>query len=457
MERNHGGDALSCRRHEDIDWSAFLREPGDGAFDAFRAHYPGCVECAAAVRAWTALIDGLGASAEAPTHPTPEELECFERAPAELAPGRSDFVAAHLRSCPSCSEELQALRGHDPDRFRAAPAAGPRPGDRLRRILWNPAFALVLVGFLLFPLLYRSLGPAPSESAARSQAESSQEGALLDRPSAPPSSLTQRSERLEEADKLADADRGVRARARAPAEPQIVASARPAAKMSRAVVPESEPKPDTDLEPARDGLAANLSHEAAAPSGAPDPAAAVLGAPAPLASEDAAEVGQRPTETASSVTPEAAPARKSEDPLAHHVWIPTMRLRPGQKSWGPAEELRNGFFLEIPLPREAPAGEARILILPDGPGRSEASKRAPVPLAAERRALEALSKRDNAATERPPSGFEERVAVEANQRAVLLQVPPAVLATGVYRVDLELHSKGAVRGRARFRLELVDE
>jgi hypothetical protein len=135
-----------------------------------------------------------------------------------------------------------------------------------------------------------------------------------------------------------------------------------------------------------------------------------------------------------------------------------MRLRPGQKSSGPASELRNGFFLEVPLPRDIPAGEAQVLIQPDGPLKRRDTHAAPEPLAAEDRALRALSRhaeRADAATE--PRSFEERVPVEAKQRALLLQVPPEVLLPGIYRVELEIRSEGEVRGRGRFRLELVAE
>ena len=233
--------------------------------------------------------------------------------------------------------------------------------------------------------------------------------------------------------------------------PEAARPTRPSAKLSRSVVSE------------QDRIAANIRH-----------------APAPETLRDAPTLAETVPSTAPSAVSEASAAeasndradahpkdlraeapRKNEDPLAHIVWIPTMRLRPGQKSWGTAEELRNGFFLEVPLPRDAPAGEARILIVPDVPRAQKTGKGAPppAPLAAERRALEALSNRDNADTEGDEAarGFEERVAVEADQRALLLQVPPKALATGVYRVDLELYSEGAVRGRARFRLELVDE
>ena len=56
-----------------------------------------------------------------------------------------------------------------------------------------------------------------------------------------------------------------------------------------------------------------------------------------------------------------------------------------------------------------------------------------------------------------PQRYEERVPVEAKQRALLLQIPPDALSAGIYQVDLEVRSEGALRGRGRFRLELSSD
>ncbi len=157
-----------------------------------------------------------------------------------------------------------------------------------------------------------------------------------------------------------------------------------------------------------------------------------------------------------AVAPARTPASdpKVDDPLAHHVFIPTLRLRPGQVSWGPISELGGGFFLEVPLPREIDAGEAEVLITPEG--LRPKSERRREGLRAETRALEALAGNESGGDDLPRE-FLERLPVEALQRSLILQIPPDVLGVGRYRVDLEIRSEGAVAGRGRFRLELQDE
>ena len=60
---------MTCGKAFEVDLAAFLLEPRSGEWDAFRAHYPSCPECAAEVAAWTTLGTQLGSS-----HPTPDAL-----------------------------------------------------------------------------------------------------------------------------------------------------------------------------------------------------------------------------------------------------------------------------------------------------------------------------------------------------------------------------------------------
>jgi hypothetical protein len=151
---------MTCGKSLEIEFTEFLADPRAAAFAAFRAHYPRCAECAAEVRAWTELHGRLSAA-----HPDPESLARYE----DLAPEERAALDRHLAGCSSCREELAGLAAFNPQRLAAGvstvPAREPRSAGlrealaSLGRLFWHPAFAYALLGMLLLPTLYRSVGP----------------------------------------------------------------------------------------------------------------------------------------------------------------------------------------------------------------------------------------------------------------------------------------------------------
>lgn len=437
--------------------------------------------------------------AATPVHPDPEELECFDREPGALARGRSDFIAAHLRTCVSCADELSALRHHTPERLRDL--STPPASRRRWRLLWNPTFALVLVGLLALPVLYQRVGPFP-EGPAKESLPASPVAQTVSPPDGPTRRGTSEAAleakrgpgelgggAASERDGVAVLGESISSKAIADAAPAVspdgVAGGRAQAHPKEAPIAEGysleAPRADLHQVPV---VRLDPSDGSAPPRGAaktpkrelrPEaPSPALRRAPAPLAAEeqeafadDAATAGRLASaatpegDDAESVRPDAMESsnvpsrqRKNADPLAHHVFIPTLRLRPGQMSWGPVSELGTGFFLEIPLPRNTEAGSAQVLIIPEGLRSQQARRRES--LSVETRALDSLAHKDTDDTPLPRE-FSEEVPVEASQRSLILQIPGGVFEVGRYRVDLELHSDGKIRGRGRFRLELLDE
>src|SRR5207253_10554908 len=133
----------------------------------FRAHYARCAACSAEVRAWTELHLLLQAPA---AHPAEELLHRFEAEPGRLPVDERRAVEEHLGRCPSCNDELAALRRFDftalEPRAAAAPAPRPSFAERLRRLVLHPAFAYAIVLLLLYPALQGRL-PSRARQAAR--------------------------------------------------------------------------------------------------------------------------------------------------------------------------------------------------------------------------------------------------------------------------------------------------
>ncbi len=148
---------MSCRRAFDIDLAGFLDEPRAEPFDAFRAHYPRCVPCAAEVRAWTELHEQLGTA----RHPNPEALAGY----AELPAAERVAIDRHTAQCPACREELRLLDVFDASALAQPSVAVPEPRERngwmqaLARILWHPAFAYGMAVLVVVPLLWRTQAP----------------------------------------------------------------------------------------------------------------------------------------------------------------------------------------------------------------------------------------------------------------------------------------------------------
>jgi hypothetical protein len=128
---------MTCRRAFDVDLAGFLRDPRAPELAEFVDHYPRCPDCAGEVRAWTEVHLGLGAS-----HPAPADLLAFQDG--TLSEHARAAVQQHVAGCPSCAEELRAVRRFDAgttESIRADPEAARPTPRRLARMLWHPAVA----------------------------------------------------------------------------------------------------------------------------------------------------------------------------------------------------------------------------------------------------------------------------------------------------------------------------
>ena len=145
---------MSCRRAFDVDLADFVAGSTRPEWAEFRAHYARCAECSAEVRAWTELHLLLQPPG---THPAEAVLLRFETEPGRLPAAERRAVEEHLARCPSCRDELAALRRFDFTALepKAAVAPAPRPSfaERIGRLVLHPAFAYALVLLLLYPAL----------------------------------------------------------------------------------------------------------------------------------------------------------------------------------------------------------------------------------------------------------------------------------------------------------------
>lgn len=142
---------MRCRRAFEADLPAVLQGDGDAEF---RAHYPGCADCAGEVLVWRELEAMLRTGGPAAgMHPEPEEILAFVDAPATLAPSTRATVTGHLAACRVCADEVATLRRADLGAPASRAAAPHASRSRLTRLVWHPGFAYALVAVLLVPLL----------------------------------------------------------------------------------------------------------------------------------------------------------------------------------------------------------------------------------------------------------------------------------------------------------------
>ena len=152
---------MTCERLAQTDFAAYLAEPRDPAWQAFRAHYPGCRECCAELRRWSALEEALRDVTH--SHPSDERLLAFRRSPASLAAAEREALAAHLAGCAPCRDALAAATSLDLGSIlaRAKPAAeatrAPAPRRVLRGLFARPALAALaaaaLVALVVIPFV----------------------------------------------------------------------------------------------------------------------------------------------------------------------------------------------------------------------------------------------------------------------------------------------------------------
>ena len=166
---------MSCRRAFDLDLVDFVAGSARPEWAEFRAHYARCAECSAEVRAWTELHLLLQPPA---AHPAEELLLRFETERGLLPAAERRAVEEHLARCPSCNDELAALRRFDFTALEPKVAASPAPSfaEWLRRLVLHPAFAYAIVLLLLYPALEGRL-PSRGQQAAREDRQ-----AVADRP-----------------------------------------------------------------------------------------------------------------------------------------------------------------------------------------------------------------------------------------------------------------------------------
>jgi len=156
---------MSCRRAFEVDLADFVASSARPEWAEFRAHYARCAECSAEVRAWTELHLLLQPPA---AHPAEELLLRFETERDRLPAAERRLVEEHLARCPSCNDELAALRRFDFASLEPRAAASPAASFAalLRRLVLHPAFAYAIALLLLYPALEGRL-PSPARQAAR--------------------------------------------------------------------------------------------------------------------------------------------------------------------------------------------------------------------------------------------------------------------------------------------------
>ena len=106
---------MSCERSSEIDFVDFLLEREDPRYAEFRAHYPGCPDCAEQVAQLTRLEHELGHSAPSAAGPRPEEetLLAYAQMPASLGFDVRRSLETHLEACAPCRTELSVLERFD--------------------------------------------------------------------------------------------------------------------------------------------------------------------------------------------------------------------------------------------------------------------------------------------------------------------------------------------------------
>jgi len=115
---------MSCGQSETIDVEDFLTDRGAPEHASFRAHFPDCADCAAAVARWSALDVALRepppeAGLDDTSHPDPDLLERFASSPSALG-DQAMTIQAHVDRCPMCRTEITLLERFEPATLAAA-------------------------------------------------------------------------------------------------------------------------------------------------------------------------------------------------------------------------------------------------------------------------------------------------------------------------------------------------
>jgi hypothetical protein len=147
-----------CDRALGIEINDYLDQPTAERWREFADHLSDCSVCAAEIRAW----DALRTTQDSEDHPHEDVLLDYVDDRNTLEAQTIERVKSHLSLCASCRDEVAVLsKVHIEPAGESADAHSPFAGliadffGRLRSVVWNPAFAYVLVAVLLVPTLSR--------------------------------------------------------------------------------------------------------------------------------------------------------------------------------------------------------------------------------------------------------------------------------------------------------------
>lgn len=159
---------MSCRAYADLDLTEYLVDPHEARFDAFRAHYPLCVDCSTSLSRLTAMDEDVSRilSEAEDAHPSPRVL----LAHLEGADDAEASVGRHLEGCAACRAELAAVRATEALLAQPVGATDGAPGLGERVLGWlgggrRVVPALVAAALLVFAFLQLQ-GGGPSEDAS---------------------------------------------------------------------------------------------------------------------------------------------------------------------------------------------------------------------------------------------------------------------------------------------------
>ena len=126
---------MRCVDEGEVDLAAFAVDRDAPEWDEFRAHYPHCVSCSAAVAEWAEIDVALEAASEAGgvAHPAEAELLAFARSPEELDAVRRSALQLHVDGCGSCSTQVRVAQAFDANAFRGELGLSPM---RLEAASW---------------------------------------------------------------------------------------------------------------------------------------------------------------------------------------------------------------------------------------------------------------------------------------------------------------------------------
>lgn len=123
----------TCQQTSTIDFAAFVTDPANPEWEAFRRHSQDCESCSAEIQQWTKLEKTLSAVGQEilVTHPAEELLAQFHNRPESLTEVDQHSLAQHLQSCPTCGTAMSLLASFDFSRIQqwvdeAQPSQGRR-------------------------------------------------------------------------------------------------------------------------------------------------------------------------------------------------------------------------------------------------------------------------------------------------------------------------------------------